>query len=103
MLVSTGKKKKTQPKSFQLSFIRGPYEDYSPGETASQIALRDCSEEVREEPRYIGVFAEKEQKTNKKTPGSQSKDYCSHKQTNKNQASQVKDFSAFLYMGYGLW
>ena len=27
------------------------------GETASQIALRDCSEKVREEPGYVGVFA----------------------------------------------
>ena len=28
-------------------------------ETASQIALRNCPKEVREEPGYIGVFAEK--------------------------------------------
>ena len=32
--------------------------DLSP-DTASQIALRDCSEEVGEEPGYIGVFAAK--------------------------------------------
>ena len=28
-------------------------------EAASQITQRDCSEEVREEPGYIGVFATK--------------------------------------------
>ena len=28
-------------------------------DTASQIALRDCSEEVREEPGYSGHFARK--------------------------------------------
>ena len=28
-------------------------------ETASEIALRDCSKEVREEPGYIGVFGKK--------------------------------------------
>ena len=28
-------------------------------EAASQIALRDCSEEVRKEPGYIGVFTTK--------------------------------------------
>lgn len=33
------------------------------GETASQIALRNCSQEVREELGYIGIFAEKQ--TNK--------------------------------------
>ena len=36
-------------------------------ETASQVALRDCSEEVRKEPRDTGVF---ERKKTKK-PGSQ--------------------------------
>ena len=35
--------------------------------TASQIALRDCSEEVREEPGYIGVFAKTKQ-NKQKTP-----------------------------------
>ena len=32
-------------------------------ETASQLALKNCSKEIREEP-YMGVFAEK---TNKRT------------------------------------
>ena len=31
-------------------------------EAASQIALRNCSKEVREEPGYIGVFAKKKNK-----------------------------------------
>ena len=30
--------------------------------TASQIALRNCSEEVREEPGNVGIFAEKQSK-----------------------------------------
>ena len=38
-------------------------------EMSSQIALRDCSEEVREEPGYIGIFAIK------KHDGT-SKDHC---------------------------
>ena len=29
------------------------------GDTVSQISLRDCSEEVEEEPEYIGVLATK--------------------------------------------
>ena len=33
-------------------------------ETAFQIALRNCSEEVREQPEYIEVFAEKTNKQN---------------------------------------
>ena len=28
-------------------------------DTASQTTLRNCSKEVREEPAYLGVFAEK--------------------------------------------
>ena len=39
-------------------------EDLSPG-AASQIALRDLSKEVKEEPVYIGGFAKKN--TNKQT------------------------------------
>ena len=31
-------------------------------ERISQIALRDCSDEVREEPLYIEVFGKKKQK-----------------------------------------
>ena len=31
-------------------------------ETASQIALRDCFDEIREEPEYKGVFEKKDQR-----------------------------------------
>lgn len=34
-------------------------------EAASQIALRNCSKEVREEPEYMGVYAEREKKKKK--------------------------------------
>ena len=34
-------------------------------ETASQIALRNCSKEVREKPGYIGVFTGKNKKVKK--------------------------------------
>ena len=37
--------------------------------TASQIVLRDCSEEVREEPGYIGVSVKQNKQI--KAPGSQ--------------------------------
>ena len=40
-------------------------------EAASQITQMDCSEEVREEPRYKGVL----QKKKKQVVGT-SKDYC---------------------------
>ena len=36
-------------------------------ETASQIALRNCSEEIREEPGYPGVFAGKKKNSWEKT------------------------------------
>ena len=42
-------------------------------EAASQITQMDCSEEVREEPRYKGVFAKKNK--TKQVVGT-SKDYC---------------------------
>ena len=41
-------------------------------EAASQIALRNCSKEVREEPRYIGIFAENKTKARV----IKQKDYC---------------------------
>ena len=37
-------------------------------ETASQIALRNCSGKVREEPGYIIVFAEKTKQKNTNPP-----------------------------------
>ena len=60
-------------------------------ETASQIALRNSSDEVREEPGYIGVFAE-----------NKTKHVAEHQKITanpKNQTPQVNDFSAFLGMG----
>ena len=44
-------------------------------EAASQITQMDCSEEVREEPRYKGVFAPPKKKNKKQVVGT-SKDYC---------------------------
>lgn len=41
------------------------------GKAASQISLRNCSKEQRQDPGYIGVFAKK-----KKTCRQTSKDYC---------------------------
>lgn len=41
-------------------------EDYMAREAVSQIALRNYSNEVREEPGYTGIFAEKNKKKNKK-------------------------------------
>ena len=46
-------------------------EYYTAQETASQIARRICSKEVREEPGYIGVFAGKKPQMCSRT----SKDY----------------------------
>ena len=40
--------------------------------TACQITLRNCSKEVREEPRYIGIFAENKTKARV----IKQKDYC---------------------------
>ena len=37
----------------------GHFEDFKPGRQDSQVALRDGSEEVREEPGYTAVFATK--------------------------------------------
>ena len=65
-------------------------------ETASHIALRDFSKEVREEPGYIGIFATNKQKT-KKTPGSWN---IKRLLLVKEKAeSQVNEFSTFLCMG----
>ena len=60
---------------------------------ASQIALRDCSKEVREEPGYIRVSAKSKQ----------TKNHVVKHQTiaanHKKPTSQVNDVSAFLCMG----
>ena len=57
-------------------------------ETVPQITLRNCSKEVREEPRYIGVFAENKIKAH----------IIKHKKitaNHKSQASQVNVFVLF--------
>ena len=41
-----------------MSYLADKTEDLNLGQ-ASQIALRDCSEEVREEPGHIRIFATK--------------------------------------------
>ena len=52
----TEKKKKAQPKVWELYFIQGHTEGLSQ-EAATQITLRGCSKGVKGEPGYIGVFA----------------------------------------------
>ena len=62
-------------------------------ETTSQIALRDCSKEVREEPGYMG-FWEKKTKDKNQVVGTKMLPLIKKKQT-----SQVNEFSTFLCMG----
>ena len=82
-----GLKKNVQPKSCKLSFIRDLRT--RAWETASQIALRNYSEEVREEPGYIGEFLLKNR------VDEHEKITANHKK----RTSQVSDFRAFLHMG----
>ena len=63
-------------------------EDLSP-DTTSHIALRDCSNEVKEEPGYIGIFTTRTRCRNIKRL----------LLIKENQVSQVKEVSAFLCMG----
>lgn len=51
-------KENAQPKSGELCFIWDITDNCSP-ETASQIALKNFSKEVRQEAGYIGIFARK--------------------------------------------
>lgn len=67
-------------------------EDNMAREAVSQVALRNYSNEVREEPGYTGIFAEKKKK---KTCSQTSKD---DRLLRKNKTSEVKDFSTFLFM-----
>ena len=68
-------------------------------QTASQIALRNCSKKVREESGYIGFFSGKEKQTikKKKTP----KHVVEHQKINhkiknkKKKKPQMNDFSVF--------
>ena len=57
--------------------------------TASQIALGDLSEEVREEPGWIGILQQKSGSSNIERL----------LLIKENQTSQVNEFSAFLGMG----
>ena len=61
------------------------------GETAFQIALRNSSEQVREEPKYIWVFAENKTE--------QAVEHQKITANQKNQTSQAKGCSAFLCKG----
>ena len=64
--VSTERKQKKQKKTHTVQvenyvLFRDITENYIAQDTASQIALRNCSKEVREQPGYIRVFAETKQ------------------------------------------
>ena len=56
--MSTGKQKKHKLRVDNSVLFGKLSEDFKPG-AAFQIALRDLSEEVKEEAGYIGVFATK--------------------------------------------
>ena len=79
--------KNAQPKIVHYVLFRNLTEDYSLGGSLSD-ALEERSKEVREEPRYIGVFAEK-------------RNVAEHQKITLiiKQTPQVNDFSAFLCMG----
>lgn len=53
------KKKNYTPKKIENYILLGGLAEDLPWKTASQIALRDGSKQVREEPEHIGVFATK--------------------------------------------
>ena len=82
-------KKITQPKRWELYFIWRTFWGLQGQEAASQVVLRDCSEEVREKPGYIGVLQQR--------PGSRNMRRLLL--TKENQKSQVNEFSTFLRMG----
>ena len=68
-------------------------------ETASQIALRNCSKEEREEPGYTGVFTGKKAKTKTTTTKTHVVKHQKITANHKKHAFQVNDFSVFLSMG----
>ena len=85
--------KSTQCKCCEFSFIWEPYWELQP-ERGSLSALRNCLEEVREEPEYIWtLFA-----GNKKHVVKHEKVAANHKKK-KPQTAEANDFSAFLCMG----
>ena len=83
------KNKNTQPKNSELYFIWWTFWGPQGWEAASQIALRDYSEVVREKLGYTGVLQQR--------PGSQN--IKRSLLTKENQTSQVNELSTFLYMG----
>ena len=64
-----------------MSYLADKTDDLNLGQ-ASQIALRDCSEEVREEPGHIRIFATKTRQQE-------------HQKIKENQASLVNDVVLF--------
>ena len=60
--------KNTQPENCDLSFIWGKITTYS-WEIASQVALQNLSEAIKEELGYMGVFATKGREQEQKRPG----------------------------------
>ena len=61
-VLSTEKKKKTQQKRKVASYVSfGDLSEETAWDTASHIAPRNCSKELREEPGYLGVFTGEKQ------------------------------------------
>ena len=61
-----------------VKFLFGDFtENYSLGDSLS-VALQNCSEEIREEPGYTGVFAKKQTNQTKNPCGQTSKANDTH-------------------------
>ena len=84
ILASVDWRKKTQPKSWEFCLTRWLSVDFKP-----RVALKGCSKEVREQSGFIGVLQQRTGSLNIKRL----------LLIKENQTSQVKEFSAFLYMG----
>ena len=82
--------KNAQSKTWELCFIQWTFLGLQTWKTASQLILRGCSEEAREEAKIYTSFCNKR-------PSSQNiKGLLLIKEK---LISQFKKFSAFLYMG----
>ena len=89
-VVSTEKKKKKHNlKVESYVLFSGQNWGHQPWDTTSQITLRDCSGEAREEPGYTGLSA----------PKTRLLEHQKIMLIEENQTSHVKEFSAFLCMG----
>ena len=87
------KKKHNLKVESYVSFCRLS-EDFKPGRQPLRIALRDCLEEAREEPRYIGTLRQK----------TRWPDIKSLLLIKENCTFQVKELSACLRVGRcGVW